>query len=64
MSNLVHLICERCWFASNFGNEIEMTDLRVGRLCCYCNQMVHLSAVVHRHPDAVPCQGRHEKENS
>lgn len=62
MIHLTHVQCEECCSKTDEADsEIELTDSLAGRLCCYCGRPVVWSVLIHRHPDAVPCQGVHEK---
>ena len=63
MIHLTHVQCEECCSKTDEANsQIELTDSLAGRLCCYCGFEVGYARIVHRHPDAVPCNGNHEKE--
>lgn len=63
MSKLVHLMCETCWskMDEDLDYNMQLSDSHAGRKCCYCTKRVQWGMLVHRHPDAVPCKGIHEK---
>jgi len=62
MSRFAHVMCEACCRKSKiiYDEDFDLTDAHEGRRCCWCENVVEFSLVVHRHPDEVPCKGKHE----
>jgi len=61
MSRLAHVMCDECFYASDFSDdEWLLTKAHADRICCWCRRPVEYSLIVHRHPDAVKCEGKHE----
>ena len=65
MSIYAHVMCEKCFRKSKmiYHRDVDLTDIHRGRLCCWCRKPVkayRFALIVHRHPDAVPCEGEHE----
>jgi len=61
VSRFAHRICERCLRRSKliYQDDVRLTDAHKGSYCCWCDEVIEFSLVLHRHPDAVPCKGRH-----
>ena len=62
MSIYAHVMCEKCLRKSKliYHEDVDLTDAHKGRLCCWCRKIVNqYSLIVHRHRDAVPCEGKH-----
>ena len=61
MSRYAHVMCEKCFRKSKMiYGDVDLTDAYRGRPCCWCAKTVEYSLIVHRHPDAVQCEGEHQ----
>lgn len=62
MSQYAHVMCEDCYWPSHSVENDMLTNAHAGRMCCWCRTEVDYSLIVHRHPDAVSCNGNHDDE--
>ncbi len=61
VSQYAHRMCDECVRGSKLiYQDMDLTLANNGKLCCFCNEVIEFSMIVHRHPDAVACKGKHE----
>ena len=64
MSKYAHVICEDCVEKNRVVHTVDtLTDAVATRTCCVCLKEAGYGAIIHRHPDAMPCKGKHAVES-